>query len=146
MDVEFFQIREDDTEILEQISALEGRLNGFMDYFETVMFARHNRIYAAVDGDALLGCCFFVRNFDAPEKAFLYSVNMAKRSRTLIRRLLEIAFKDLKASGIDRIEVFVEPTNVQALRAYREDYGFEIAEAAEDETAVSGYIVLNKAI
>ena len=40
MELEYFQIREDDREILEQIVGMGSSLHSFLDYYETLMFAQ----------------------------------------------------------------------------------------------------------
>ena len=144
MELEYFQIREDDTEILKQIK--ETCLGITADNYDAVMFARYNRVYACVEGDTLVGCCIFVRDFAEQDKAFFYGVNMLRKDRNVMRKLIEISLNDLKESGIAKVEVFVDPENFRAVQVYRDVYGFEIKKAEDGEPEVGEYTVMVKAL
>ena len=146
MELEYFQIREDDREILEQLVGMGSSLHSFLDYYETLMFARHNRIYACIEGSDLVGCCYYVRSFDDPSLAFLYGINMVKKSRSVSKELLEISFKDLKASGVSTVEAFIEPENAQSIRSYKDNHGFEIYTPTDDEPVIDNYVTMRKTL
>ncbi len=143
MELEYFQIREDDVEILNQIK--ETALSSYDD-FDAVIFAKYNRIYACVEGNDLVGCCVFVRDFANPDTAFFYGTTMTRRDKSVTRKLMDISFADLKDTGISYVELFIDAENIKGIRAYKDNYGFEIKAKAEDEPDVGEYIILRKAL
>lgn len=40
-----------------------------LNYFEAHSFIRYGRVYAAVEYDEVLGCAYFLRDFNNPGKA-----------------------------------------------------------------------------
>ncbi len=128
MAVEYFQIKERDYDLVEQLVQMESDVYGedALDVFELIAMLRHARVYVAVEYDEVLGSVYFMRNFDDPERAFLHSINIvdAKQNPNLATALLNIAFADMKVSGIFYVEVNVDPSNYRALKIYREQLGF----------------------
>lgn len=128
MAVEYFQIKERDYDLVEQLVEMESDVYGedALDVFELIAMLRHARVYVAVEYDEVLGSVYFMRNFDDPERAFLHSINIvdAKSNPNLATSLLNIAFADMKVSGIFYVEVNVDPSNYRALKIYREQLGF----------------------
>lgn len=128
MALEFFQIKERDTDLIEQIVKIEQ--NTFageaLNIFELIAMLRHARVYVAVDYDEVLGYVYFMRNFDEPDRAFLYSINIVdpKANPNLAAKLLNISMSDMKAFGIKSVEVNVDPKNYRALKIYREQLDF----------------------
>ncbi len=137
MAIEFFQIKEKDSDLVEQLiqietSAYEGEA---LDVFELIAMLRHARVYVAVEYDEVLGSVYFMRNFDNPEKAFLHSINIVDPQATpqLATSLLNIAFADMRTFGIQFIEVNVDPSNYRALKIYREQLGFVASDSMQSE-------------
>ena len=77
MAIEYFCISDSDTDMLEQIVQLERQVNGSknanLGYFEAQSLIRYGRVYAALEYDEVLGAAYFLRDFDNPGRAFLYS-------------------------------------------------------------------------
>ncbi len=137
MAIEYFQIKERDFDLVEQLiqmeaSAYEGEA---LDIFELIAMLRHARVYVAVEYDEVLGSVYFMRNFDNPEKAFLHSVNIVDPQATpnLATSLLNIAFADMKTFGIKFAEVNVDPSNYRALKIYREQLGFVASDSMQSD-------------
>lgn len=128
MALEFFQIKERDTDLIEQIVKIEEeKFQGdALEVFDLIAMLRHARVYVAVDYDEVLGYVYFMRNFDEPDKAFLYTINIAdpKANPNLGAKLLSISMADMKAFGIKTVEVNVDPKNYHALKIYREQLEF----------------------
>ena len=128
MALEFFQIKERDTDLIEQIVKIEEDTfqGDALDIFELIAMLRHARVYVAVDYDEVLGYVYFMRNFDEPDRAFLYTINIAdpKANPNLAAKLLNISMSDMKAFGIKSVEVNVDPKNYRALKIYREQLDF----------------------
>ena len=128
MAIEYFQIKERDFDLVEQLVQMEADVYGeeALDIFELIAMLRHARVYVAVEYDEVLGSVYFMRNFDDPEKAFLHSINIvdAQATPNLATALLNIAFADMKVAGIAFVEVNVDPSNYRALKIYREQLGF----------------------
>ena len=78
MAIEYFHISESDHDMLEQIMELEQEVHPArgtgLNYFEAHSFIRYGRVYAAVEYDEVLGCAYFLRDFNNPGKCFLYEV------------------------------------------------------------------------
>jgi len=137
MAVEYFQIKERDYDLVEQLIKIESAAFGgeALDVFELIAMLRHARVYVAVEYDEVLGSVYFMRNFDDPDKAFLHSVNIAdpKSTPNLAASLLNIAFADMKSFDIQTVEVNVDPSNYRALKIYREQLGFVASESMQNE-------------
>lgn len=153
MAVEFFHIRDNDYDLLDQIIDLEesvyaGRAEG-LNIFEIYSFIRYGRVYVAVEYDEILGCCYFMRDFDNPGKVFLYGILTAPKEmgKNLGEALLKAAFADLRESGLRMVEVTAHPANRKALRIYQEELGFHVINvpdgaSAEDED----FLILRKTL
>lgn len=137
MAVEYFHIRESDYDLMDQLVELETQIHqkGGLSVFEIHSFIRYGRVYAAVEYDEVLGCVYFMRDFDNPGKAFLYGILIkpGETSKRLAETLLLSAFSDLKDSGIRMVEVTVHPSNHKAIRIYRDMLDFHIINLGDDE-------------
>ena len=137
MAVEYFHIRESDYDLLDQLVELEEDVHqrGGLSVFEIHSFIRYGRVYAAVEYDEILGCVYFMRDFDNPGKAFLYGilVKPSESGKKLGESLLLSAFSDLKDSGIRMVEVTVHPSNHKANKIYRDMLEFHIINLKDDE-------------
>ena len=137
MAVEFFHIRDNDYDLLDQIIDMEERVhpgqNDGLGVFEVYSFIRYGRVYVAVEYDEILGCTYFMRDFDNPGKVFLYGILTApeEAGKSLGEALLLSALADLKESGIRMAEVTCTPGNKKALRIYQEVLGFHIINVPE---------------
>ena len=151
MAIEYFCISDSDTDMLEQIAQLEKEVNASrnagLSYFETQSFIRYGRVYAALEYDEVLGAAYFLRDFDNPGRAFLYSVltNPRESGKDIGQSLLLSAFADLAESGVRMVEVFSSPRNTKALSVYREDLGFNVINASsEEEMERQRFLILRK--
>lgn len=137
MAIEYFQIKERDYDLVEQLLKIDAAAyaEGALEIFDLVALLRHGRVYVAVEYDEVLGSVYFLRNFDDPDCAFLYSINIVNPEATpnLATSLLNIAFADMKAFGIKSVEVNVDPTNYRALKIYRENLGFVASESMQSD-------------
>ncbi len=137
MAIEYFQIKERDYDLVEQLIKIEAEAYGgeALDVFELIAMLRHARVYVAVEYDEVLGSVYFMRNFDDPDKVFLHSINIVDPQTTpnLASSLLNIAFADMKSFGIQLVEVNVDPSNYRALKIYREQLGFVASESMQNE-------------
>ena len=137
MAVEYFHIRESDYDLLDQLVELEEDVHqrGGLSVFEIHSFIRYGRVYAAVEYDEILGCVYFMRDFDNPGKAFLYGilVKPSESGKKLGESLFSSAFSDLKDSGIRMVEVTVHPSNHKAIKIYRDMLEFHIINLKDDE-------------
>ena len=137
MAIEYFQIKERDYDLVEQLLKIDAATyaDGALEIFDLVALLRHGRVYVAVEYDEVLGSVYFLRNFDDPDCAFLYSINIVDPEATpnLATSLLNIAFADMKSSGIKSVEVNVDPTNYRALKIYRESLGFVASESMQSD-------------
>lgn len=141
MALEYFQIKERDYDLIEQLIRIEqetyneGVMGEPLDVFELIAMLRHARVYVAVETNDVLGYVYFVRNFDEPDKAFLHSIKVVDRQATpnLGVSLLNISFGDMKASGIRAVEVNVDASNLRALKIYRETLGFVPSDSIQND-------------
>ena len=137
MAVEYFHIRESDYDLLDQLVELEEDVHqrGGLSVFAIHSFIRYGRVYAAVEYDEILGCVYFMRDFDNPGKAFLYGilVKPSESGKKLGESLLLSAFSDLNDSGIRMVEVTVHPSNHKAIKIYRDMLEFHIINLKDDE-------------
>ena len=137
MAVEYFHIRESDYDLLDQLVELEQEVHtkGGLSLFEIHSFIRYGRVYAAVEYDEILGCVYFMRDFDNPGKAFLYGiiVKPQESGKKLGETLLLSAFSDLKDSGIRMVEGTVHPQKHKAIKVYRDNLDFHIINLGDDE-------------
>lgn len=137
MAIEYFQIKERDFDLVEQLLKIDAAAyaDGALEIFDLVALLRHGRVYVAVEYDEVLGSVYFLRNFDDPDCAFLYSINIVDPEATpnLATSLLNIAFADMKSFGIKSVEVNVDPTNYRALKIYRESLGFVASESMQSD-------------
>lgn len=153
MAIEYFCISDSDTDMLEQIAQLEREVNASrgagLSYFETQSFIRYGRVYAALEYDEVLGAAYFLRDFDNPGRAFLYSVLTSphEAGKGIGQSLLLSAFADLSESGVRMVEVMVSPRNAKALRIYRQDLGFHVINASsEEEISDLRFLILRKTL
>jgi len=146
MAIEYFQIKERDFDLVEQLVKIEAEAyeDGALDTFELIAMLRHARVYIAVEYDEVLGSVYFMRNFDDPDKTFLHSVSIVDPQSTpgLASSLLNIAFADMKSFGIQLVEVNVDPSNYRALKIYREQLGFIPSESMQNEVLGSEEILV----
>ncbi len=136
MAIEYFQIKERDYDLVEQLVRLEEEQgDSALDVFDLIAMLRHSRVYVAVEYDEVLGVVYFMRNFDNPDKVFLHSINIINPQATpnLASSFLNIAFADMKTFGIKTVEVNVDPQNYRALKIYREQLGFFPNESFQNE-------------
>ena len=138
MAIDYFHIKERDFDLVEQLVEIESgcfdEASAF-DAFELTALLRHGRVYVAVENETVIGSVYFMRNFDNTEKAFLHSINIVdpQKYANLGVSLLNIAFMDMKASGMKIIEVNVDAANIGALKKYREQLGFVPSDKLESE-------------
>lgn len=137
MAIEYFQIKERDYDLVEQLVQIEAKAYGgeALDVFELIAMLRHSRVYVAVEYEEVLGYVYFMRNFDDTDKAFLHSINIVNIQETpnLATSLLNIAFADMKTFGIQVVEVNVDPANYRALKIYREQLGFVASDSMQSD-------------
>lgn len=145
MAIEYFQIKERDYDLVEQLVQIEVDSYGgeALDVFELIAMLRHARVYVAVEYDEVLGYVYFMRNFDDPDKAFLHSINIVDPQATpnLAAALLNISFADMKTAGIQTVEVNVDPANYRALKIYREQLSFVASDSMQSD-ALGGEEIL----
>ena len=153
MSLEFFHIRENDYDMLEQLVELEQELHGSrgagLNIFEVSSFIRFGRVYVAVEYDEVLSCVYFMRDFENPNKVFLYgiAVKPTESGKNVGVALLTNAFADLKESGFRMAEVLVDPSNYKALKVYREQLHFNVINVPDDESFDSeDLLVLRKTL
>ena len=153
MAIEFYHIRENDYDMLEQLVELEQMLHSSrgagLNIFEASSFIRFGRVYVAVEYDEVLGCVYYMRDFENPNKVFLYgiSVKPSEAGKNIGVTLLSNTFGDLKESGLRMVEVFVDPSNYKALRIYREQLNFNVINVADEESFDSeDLLVLRKTL
>lgn len=137
MAIEYFQIKERDYDLVEQLLKIEADTyaDSGLAIFDLVAMLRHGRVYVAVEYDEVLGSAYFMRNFEDVDCAYLYSINIVNPQATpnLATSLLNIAFADMKAFGIKSVEVNVDPTNYRALKVYREQLGFVASDSMQND-------------
>ena len=153
MAIEFFHIRDNDYDLLDQIIDLEesvhaGKSEG-LNVFEVYSFIRYGRVYVSVEYDEILGCCYFMRDFDNPGKVFLYGILTSPKEagKHLGESLLKAAFSDLKESGLRMVEVTVHPMNKKALQIYQETLGFHIINVPDGaDPEEEDFLILRKTL
>lgn len=137
MAIEYFQIKERDYDLVEQLLKIEADTyaDSALAIFDLVAMLRHGRVYVAVEYDEVLGSAYFMRNFEDVDCAYLYSISIVNPQATpnLATSLLNIAFADMKAFGIKSVEVNVDPTNYRALKVYREQLGFVASDSMQSD-------------
>ena len=138
MAIEFVHLRESDYDLVDSITDLEkevhsGRGAG-LNRFEIHSFIRYGRVYAVTEEDTVLGCCYFMKDFDNPGKVFLYgiSIRASESGKNLAVDLLKSVLSDLKESSVRMAEVTVHPSNHKALRVYKERLGFHVINVGDD--------------
>lgn len=153
MAVEYYHLRESDYDMLDQMVDLEQEVHGSrgagLNLFEVHSYIRYGRVYAAVEYDEILGCAYFLRDFDNPNRVFLYSIVIrpSESGKNLGESLLLSAFADLKESNLRMVEVTVHPSNYKALRVYREALGFHVINAQDDANLDSeDFLILRKTL
>ncbi len=153
MAIEYFHIHESDYDMLDQLVALEQEVHGArgtdLNIFEVHSYIRYGRVYAAVEYDEVLGCAYFIRDFDNPNRVFLYGilVKPAESGKRLGETLLMSAFADLKESNLRMVEVTVHPSNYKALRVYREELDFHVINVSDDaQMEDEDFLILRKTL
>lgn len=153
MAIEYFHVRESDYDLLDQLVSLEQEVHGSrgagLNLFEVHSFVRYGRVYAAVEYDEVLGCAYFLRDFDNPGKVFLYGILIkpSESGKQLGESLLASAFADLKESNLRLAEVTVHPSNYKAIRVYRELLDFHVINVSDDmELADADFLLLRKTL
>ena len=148
MALDYFQILEDDFDILSQVMMLEEEIKGeAMKGSDLIAYARYGRVYVAMEGDELLGCCFLLGQVGNAKRSFLYSVSAkpGEAGRGIGVKLLDKVFFDLKSSGVTSVETMVHPENIKALRIYRSSFNFDLV--PDEETAdKENYLILRKTL
>ena len=149
MDIEFFHISETDLDMIDQIVELEKRLsrnNSGLTAFVVNAYVRYGRVYSAVDYDEVVGCAYFMKDFDNPGKVYLFGllVDPKESGRKLGQNLLMSAFADLKDSGLRMAEVMVHPSNKGAIRVYRDELGFNLMNNSEDADEADEYLIMRR--
>ena len=148
MALEYFQIKERDFDLVEQLARIESDTfeTGGLDVFELIAMLRHARVYVAVEADEIIASAYFMRNFDNPDKAYLHSINVVDPSKypNLGVSLLNICFTDMQSFGIKSVEVNVDPTNFRALKVYREQLGFSASDSIQNEVLNDEEILILK--
>ena len=152
MAIDFFHIRESDYDLLYQLVDVEQGLHPGkgMSLFEIYSYIRYGRVYAAVDGDDILGCVYFLRDFENPGKVMLYGVTVIPemRGKRLGESLILSALADMKDSaGVRMAEVCVNPRNSKAMATYTDNLGFNIINVDEDtDIEDEDFVVLRKTL
>lgn len=150
MAVEFFHIRENDYEMIDQLLELEEELHPNSEegisLFEINAFVKYGRVYVAVDYDEIMGCVYFMRDFENTGKVFLYAINSkpGENTRGIVITLLLSAFEDLKEASVRMIEVLVDPANFDAIQIYREKLNFNIINSVDEDENEDELLVLRK--
>ena len=101
--------------------------------------------------DELLAAAYFIKDFDNPNRVFLYSiiVDPKESGKHIGESLLMSAFSDLKESNLRMVEVTVHPSNYKALRIYKDELGFNIINAGDDANIDDGdedFLILRKSL
>lgn len=130
-------IHDNDKKIVDKIIVLEDQAfgNGGMNEWHLVPFIRHGQVFAAVEGEEVLGAVQYMRDWQQPERAYLYGVSVSRerRGKGLGTVLLRDSFRELLQSGITEVELTVDPQNAAAIRVYQEKLGFSIGELRRNE-------------
>lgn len=155
MAIDYYHIHESDYDMLDQLIELEQKLHGSrggnLNRFEVHSFIRYGRVYAAVEYDELLAACYFIKDFDNPNRVFLYGilVDPKESGKHIGESLLMSAFSDLKESNLRMVEVTVHPSNYKALRIYKDELGFHVINAGDDaniDDDSEDFLILRKAL
>lgn len=152
MAIEYFQINEGDKDMLTQLVELEREVHkdgGALGYYELYSHVRYGRVYAAVEYDEVLGCAYFLKDFTNPNRALLYGIMIkpSESGKNLGESLLMTAFSDLKEANLRMVEVAVHPSNIKALKVYREGLDFTVINASDDAFDDSeDFLILRKTL
>ena len=137
MAIEYFQIKEKDFDLVEQVLDIEGDTyeDSGLDIFDLIAMLRHGRVYVAVEKENVIGVVYFMRSFDDTGKAFLQSINIVDPGEypNLAKSLLEVTFADMQSFGIKTVEVSCDPSNFRALKIYREELGFVASDSLQSD-------------
>ncbi len=152
MEMEYFHIRESDYDLLGQLIDLEDELHegkgGGLNGFELHSYIRYGRVYAAVLNDTVVGCCYYIKDFENPSKVYLYatSIRPGQNTEGLAIDLLVCSLADLKESGTRMVEVTVSPSNYKAQRVYKEELGFSPLNLPADQGSPEEFLILRKVL
>jgi len=109
--------------------------NSGADEWTLVPLLRHGRVFAYYQEEQLIGEAQFLKDWDQPATAYLYSVAVERKwhGKGIGTRFLQECFAHLAAEGIQRIELTVDPANEAALKVYRDKLGFTVTGYRENE-------------
>lgn len=148
MAIEYYHLHENDTVMVDQLLDLEEEVHGegALSLFEVFSYMRYGRVYAAMEYDELLGCTYFLKDFDNPNRVFLYGfvIKPSEAGKNLAQNLIKTAMADLRDSGVRIAEVAVNPANEKAIQVYEEELGF--APATPEDKEETDYLILRKAL
>ncbi|MDP2892263.1 MAG: GNAT family N-acetyltransferase [Bacillota bacterium] len=122
------RITDTDIRIMGQLLDIERDAFGEegMNKWDIVPFIRYGRVYTMMDGKAVLGAAYFMRDWNMHDKAYLVGIAMRSdmRGRELGTHLLKQALAQLAKEGLGKVELAVDPGNLYAISVYREKLGF----------------------
>ena len=138
MTITFKAIEKPDTNIISRILDIEQEAfgDGALSEYVVVPLVRHGRVYIAVDEeDTAIACAYLMRDMTDTGTAYLMSVAVLPvfSGHEVGTALLSYAFSDIKALGISKIQLTVDPANFKALSTYREKLGFTVSDSSMDE-------------
>lgn len=99
--------------------AVEAKDRAVLDDPEGQILARGGRIFFAVDGESVLGCCALVRMADGGAEVAKMTVSPPARGRGLARRLLEACEQAARETGAWRLYLETSSTLAAAGSLYR---------------------------
>jgi [ribosomal protein S18]-alanine N-acetyltransferase len=122
------RIADTDIRLLGQLLEIERDAFGEegMNKWDIVPIIRYGRVFAMMEGKAVLGAAYFIRNWEEPSVAYLVGIAMRSdmRGRDLGTHLLNQAMNLLEKEGLEKVELVVDPENLYAIGVYREKLGF----------------------
>lgn len=131
------KIKKNDPKLLEELIDIDRQSFGDagLDEWGLVPIIRHGRIYALYYQENIAGAAQFLKDWEEPQKAYLYGVGIKEkyRGKGLGTWFLKTCFEQLKDEGIRRIELTVDPANQSAIRVYQEKIGFQKKEERKNE-------------
>ena len=149
MAIEYFQIKERDFDIVNQLAEIEMESyegDSALSMFNLIAMLRHARVYIAWENESVIGYVYFMRSFDNFDKVFLHSINIVDTVSypDLGVSLLNVAFSDMAASGVKVVEVNVDPTNHNAIKKYKDQLGFVPSDKIDSDLFDDGSILIMK--
>lgn len=138
MTITFKAVEKPDPQVLTRILYIEKQDfgEGALSDYVVIPLMRHGRIYIAADeDDSAIASAYFLRDMYDTGLAYLLSVAVLPQFRgyDIGVALLDYAFSDIKALGINKVQLTVDPSNFGALSIYREKLGFLVIENDPDE-------------